>query len=150
MDPQETSAVVSSTVTTLNTRHGSCTKLVDSSNYQEWRKDMKMILKGAHVFRTVENNDPELVLGPPHNRGAAWLQWQQRRETASALLWSSLASTARSLVEACNEDIPSEMWTELQRRLDRVRNNNVTAARVRNSFDTESWKEGVDTLSSWY
>jgi len=150
MDPQDTSVTSSSTATTLSTRYGSCTKLVDSSNYREWRKDIKMILKGAHVFRMVDNDDPEPPAGPAHNRAHAWLQWQQRKETASALLWSSLASTARSLVETCDEDEPHEIWTELQRRLDRARNNNVAAARVRNNFDMESWKEGVDTLSSWY
>ena len=110
---------------------------------------MRIALIGAQAWGIVEGTERE----PPRGHNATspnkgWVSYHKRRGLAYYLIWQSLSTTARNLIDDEDNDDPHTMWETLQQRLD-ARNNVVALGRIRDEYDMQTWRSD-DTISSWY
>ena len=157
------------------TKHGSSPFLGDN-NYTSWASHMRILLKGAGVFRIIDgselppqttttgtrragrpgrpgtrqrDNTPDisqLSLEEPTAQELRLQDYIKRRDLAVSLIFNSLSNSTKELV--AEEEDPNRMWTILKERKNTALND-VAAANIRGQFNRETWKDS-DTLSSWY
>ena len=107
-----------------------------------------MLLLGAHGLNIVLGTEREPAPGTNVNPSTRYIDYNKRKDTAASLIWGSLASSARQIVNTVNRRDPYAVWNVLKDRFD-LRTNNIAAARIKRQFNLEKWND-KDTLSTWY
>jgi hypothetical protein len=139
---------------------------------------MRIMLMGANVFSIVDGSEPppsttvadatatttRRCPGPrprlhdvpdilrltleEHTAQELRLQaYNKRKNLATTLIWNSLSETTQELV--AEELDPQRMWSILKERKNTALND-VAVANIREQFNLEKWKDGSNTLSTWY